>query len=158
LIKDYLNATERDEMIVLMKLTDKLDEVANNPIRKNFTKEEKTNFRKATTFAAKALKSIQERMNDSALLMLSSSYAKTRILTINEFGFKRMMKKREVDFEKGYEASKDYFDLVELTMDKNCKNCTECANNCLLYHHLENNYIADAGYNINNCKYAYPSK
>ncbi|MDP4147531.1 MAG: DUF5651 domain-containing protein [Bacillota bacterium] len=166
MIKDHLSSSERDEVILISKMIDKIDIIVSKPqdskyktkkvSDKNYTKDELKNLRTAKTLMFKAIESLYLRLNDTALRTLSKASKDTGVLLTNKFAINQYTKRIESDIAAGYENNKDYFDLVEVALDTACRDCTKCANDCSLYKYMEEHYIADLDFKINNCKYAYP--
>ena len=68
-----------------------------------------------------------------------------------------MMKKKSAELDAVYEENKEYYDLVELTMDGCCKNCTRQGSQCDLCKHFDEQSVPefDDSKDYGNCKYSY---
>ena len=64
---------------------------------------------------------------------------------------RELSSKLDDDFEK----NKDYYRLVELIMDRNCRNCNKHGAECEIYKEFEGHCIPEPEINMGNCKYSY---
>lgn len=151
-MKEYLTSDERNHFTRCAALVDAIDIMATN---KHISKEEAKYYKTAKSFLMKANTSVINSLNNTALKTLLNYMEDTTVSVVSNFSYKLLQERKESDATKGYEASKTYYDLVEVAMESSCKNCTKCAKDCSLYHHLEEQGIIDGGYKINNCKYSY---
>ena len=138
-MKDYLNSTEKANIIAALKVTT----------------EEKTNIRKVITFMSKAIigkvdkdgKPIEDskygvlrRLNKAALISFNNSLKSTQFFVSDKYEIDTYKKRISSEITDAYEANKDYFRLVELILDKNCKNCTKCGSE-IKKHYIKRNQI-----------------
>lgn len=168
-MKDYLNSTEKANIIAALKVTAMLEDFLKGNL---FTKEEKTNLKKVITFMSKAIigkvdkdgkpvedseEGVLRRLNKAALISFNNSLKSTQFFVSDKYEINSYKKRISSEITDAYEANKDYFRLVELILDKNCKNCTKCGSECDFYKEFENKSVPefDGVKRGENCKYAY---
>ena len=72
--------------------------------------------------------------------------------------------RKDAELNAAYEDSKEYFDLVEIVMDKCCKDCTKHCENCDLCKHFNDNEVIPfydgngVEKDLGNCKFSYKSE
>ena len=159
-MKDYLNNQEVKEALILTYCRVLVEHFVNGNV---MTKEEKTNLKKGGTFIKNTLKSMIQRLGESTAKKYVRLYENSKITVITDSELEVLSKRKDSDLKAAYEDSKEYFDLVEITMDMNCKNCTKHCKDCDLCKHFDDNEIIPFYDNIDservkdlgNCKYAY---
>lgn len=137
-MKDYLNSTEKANIIAALKVTTMLEDFLKGNL---FTKEEKTSLKKVITFMGKAIigkvdkdgnpiedskEGVLKRLNKTALISFNNSLKSTQFFVSDKYEIDSYKKRISAEITDAYEANRDYFRLVELILDKNCKNCTKC--------------------------------
>lgn len=155
-MKDYLNTIERENLIRIVHLASDVERCLEGNA---LSKEETGNLKRAGTFAMKAVTSVLSRINPTALKTFQRS-AKGSKVKLDTYGDRDIdLKKRESDYKAAYEQNKDYFKLVELIFDNNCKDCTKCGADCDIYKEFEEQNIPmlDEKDQLQNCKFAFRS-
>ena len=168
--KDYLNNKEKQGIIAALKVMQILEEMAENDL---FTKEEKTDIRKAITYTENAIfgkidkktgqpiegdkKGVLKRLNTSAAKSFNNSLKNVELFISDKYEIKVYSKRVESELNAAYEDSKDYFHLVEAILDQNCKNCNRCGSKCPFYKLFEDKAIPeyDGAKKFDNCRYAF---
>ncbi|WP_294407362.1 DUF5651 domain-containing protein [uncultured Clostridium sp.] len=159
-MKDYLNNQEVKEALILTYCRVLVENFVNGNV---MTKEEKTNLKKGGTFIKNTLKSMIQRLGADTAKKFTRLYNTSKITVISDTELEVLSKRKDAQLKAAYEDSKEYFDLVEITMDINCKDCTKDCKQCSLRKHFDNNevipfYDNDEGRvmrDLGSCKYAY---
>ncbi|MDF2881534.1 MAG: hypothetical protein K0R54_2091 [Clostridiaceae bacterium] len=153
-MKDYLNNIEEKELVVICTAKNLTEHFSKGNL---ITKAELADLRRGTSFMVKAidhlLKRLDQKYVDKFLRLARSS--KVTVLTDSELEV--LQKRKDAELKAAYEDSKEYFDLVEITMDLNCQNCTKCFKECDLYRHFDAQEIIpfDETEDLGNCKFSY---
>jgi hypothetical protein len=162
--KDYLNSDEKSTIITLLKTLDAFESIMQGNL---FTKEEKTNLKRGITYISKGIlgKEVDgkfeggmlPRLNLSAAKSFNNSLHKLKIFASDQSEIDAYSKRISSKLEEGYEVNKDFFNLVELVMHYNCKECVKCGSDCLFYKFFEDKAIPEFGdvKRGSNCKYSY---
>lgn len=155
-MKDYLNTTERENLIRIVHLASNIEYCLEGNA---LTNTEKGNLKRAGSFAMNAVTSVLGRINPTALKTFQRSTKGSKI-KLDTYGDREIdLKKRESDYKAAYEQNKEYFKLVELIFDNNCKDCTKCGADCDIYKEFEKENIPmlDEKDQLQNCKFAFRS-
>lgn len=153
-MKNYLNTTERENLIRIVHLSSDIERCLEGNA---LTNKEKGNLKRAGSFAMNAVMSILDRINPTARTTFQRS-AKGSKMTLDSYGDKQInFKKRVSDYKAAYDENKDYYKLVELIFDNCCKNCKRDGSECDIYKEFEKQciYEFDGTDKCTNCKYAY---
>jgi hypothetical protein len=151
-MKDYLNKEERLQLLFLKKYIDNLEKMLES---QNITKEEHKNLKMAMSFGLKGFNSKVERLNETALKTFWNSIKEAFINVEDRYAVEMYNKKLHTEMDAAYELNKDYYRLIELMFDNNCKNCTKSNRECEIYKEFESHCIPDPGEDNGNCRYAY---
>lgn len=153
-MKDYLNNAETKEMIILVQTRNLVKHFVDGNV---MTKEEKADLKRGSTFMKNSLTKMINRLGEEQAKKFVKLFESSKVVVVTDSELQVLQKRKQTDLNAAFEDSKEYFDLVELTMDMNCKNCTKCFKECDLYKHLDEqevipfNEVEDLG----NCKFAY---
>lgn len=153
-MKNYLNTTERENLIRIVHLSSDIERCLEGNA---LTNKEKGNLKRAGSFAMNAVMSILDRINPTARTTFQRS-AKGSKMTLDTYGDKQInFKKRVSDYKAAYEENEDYYKLVELIFDNCCKNCKRDGSECDIYKEFEKQciYEFDGTDKCTKCKYAY---
>lgn len=153
-MKDYLNNAEIKEMIVLAQSRNLVKHFTDGNV---MTKEEKADLKRGSTFMKNSLAKMINRLGEEQAKKFVRLNSSSRVIVITDSELQVLQKRKQADLDAAYENSKEYFDLVEITMDFNCKNCTKCFKNCDLYKHFDEQEVIpfDENEDLGNCKFAY---
>jgi hypothetical protein len=153
-MKDYLNNSETKEMIILSQARNLIKHFVEGNV---MSKEEKTSLKKASTFLKNALTSMIQRLGESQAKKFVRLNESSKVVVISDSELDVLQKRKSAELDAVFEDSKEYFDLVEITMDMNCKNCHGKCHECDLYKHFEEQEIIPFNEEIDlgNCKFAY---
>ena len=160
-MKTYLNNQEVKEALILTYCRVLVEHFFNGNV---MTKEEKTNLKKGGTFIKNTLKSMMQRLGESTAKKYVRLYENSKIVVISDSELKVLSKRKDAELNAAYEDSKEYFDLVEVAMDMNCKDCTKHCENCDLCKHFNDNEVIPfydgngIDKDLGNCKFSYRSE
>lgn len=165
-MKDYLNAEEKNQFMVLCSVLQIFKGVRNmgikNPAeiktmledwnsRGNLTKDEHRSLKMAGTYINKFCESVYERLGDKEKFEIERRLGKFDFRLVDDYTLKKVYKQIQTEFEK----QEEYRTFAEEIMDIRCKGCTKDYKQCELYKLFDNNFIEESGFDMCNCKYAY---
>ena len=159
-MKTYLNNQEVKEALILTYCRVLVENFVNGNV---MTKEEKTNLKRGGTFIKNTLKSMINRLGESTAKKYVRLYDNSKVVVISDSELEVLSKRKDAELNAAYEDSKEYFDLVEIVMDKCCQNCKSNWNECDLCKHFDeqevipfyDNMDSRIAKDLGNCKYAY---
>lgn len=153
-MKDYLNTTERENLITIIHLASNIECCLEGNA---LNKQEIGNLKRSGTFAMKAVTSVLDRINETAVKTFRRS-AKNSKITLDTYGDREInFKKKAFEYAAKYDENKEYYKLVELIFDNNCKNCTKQGCECDIYREFEEQHIFefDGTDKCTNCRYSF---
>lgn len=155
-MKNYLNNSETKEMIILAQTRNLVKHFVEGNV---MTKDEKGNIKRGSTFIKNALASMIQRLGEGQAKKFVRLNESSKVVLISDSELEVLQKRKSASLGAAFEDSKEYFDLVEIVMDMNCKNCIKQCQECDLYKHFETQEIIpfDEGKDLGNCKFAYRS-
>nr|DAH85485.1 MAG TPA: hypothetical protein [Caudoviricetes sp.] len=153
-MKDYLNNAETKEMTILVQTRNLVKHFVDGNV---MTKEEKADLKRGSTFMKNSLTKMINRLGEEQAKKFVKLFESSRVVVVTDSELQVLQKRKQADLDAAYEDSKEYFDLVEITMDLNCKNCTKCFKECELYKHLDEQEVIpfDESKDLGNCKFSY---
>ena len=159
-MKTYLNNQEVKEALILTYCRVLVENFVNGNV---MTKEEKTNLKRGGTFIKNTLKSMINRLGESTSKKYVRLYDNSKVVVISDSELEVLSKRKDAELNAAYEDSKEYFDLVEIAMDMNCKDCTKHCEDCDLCKHFDeqevipfyDNTDSRIAKDLGNCKYSY---
>lgn len=153
-MKDYLNNSETKEMIVLVQTRNLVKHFVDGNV---MTGEEKADLEQGSTFIKKSLTNMINRLGEEQAKKFVKLFEQSKVIVVTDSELEVLQKRKDADLAAAYEENKEYFELVELTMDINCKDCTKCFKDCDLYKHFDNQEVIpfDESEDLGNCKFAY---
>ncbi len=153
-MKDYLNNIEEKELIVICTAKNLTDHFAKGNL---VSKEELGNLRRGTSFLIKAIDHILKRLDQKYVNKFLRLARSSKVVVVSECELDVIKKRKDSELNAAFEDSKEYFDLVEIAMDLNCRNCTKCFKNCDLYRHFEEQEVVpfNEEVDLGNCKFSY---
>lgn len=162
-MKNYLNNQEIKEALILTYCRVLVNHFVEGSV---MTKEEKTNLKKGGTHIRNTIKSMIERLGEDTAKKYVRAYKNTKIVAMTDSEIEVLAKRKEAELNAAYEDSKEYFDLAEIAMDMNCKDCKRCFKDCDLYRHMDEQEViafyegfeGEMMKDLGNCKYAYLSE
>lgn len=157
-MKKYLNKQERVCILFLTNLLDRVENMIEDwDKRGNLTKKERKYLKTSVTFGIKALESILYRQDRGVVANLQKEKDKSAIHLDMRHSLEVIAKKKSADLEASYNENKEYFKLVELILDTNCKGCRKPFEECEFFKEFEEQCVpyADGDETIQNCKFSY---
>ena len=157
-MKKYLNKTERTNILYLLNLIDRAEFIVMDwDSRGNLTKAERKNLKTALTFAVKGVESIICRQDRTVIQTLSKEKERSAIHIDLRHSLEIIMKRKSAELNKAYEENKEYYRLVELILEKNCKGCKIQCGECEFFKEFEEQCVPymDGDEKYQNCKYSY---
>ena len=153
-MKDYLNNIEEKELTVICTAKNLTDHFAKGNL---VTKSELGDLRRGTSFLIKAIDHILKRLDQKYVDKFLRLAKSSKVVVISETELDVIKKRKDSELDAAFEDSKEYFDLVEISMDLNCKNCTKHCHECDLYKHFEGQEVIpfNEEKDLGNCKFAY---
>ena len=153
-MKDYLNNQEEKELIVICTAKNLTEHFAKGNL---VSKSELADMRRGTSFMMKTVESLLKRLDQKYVDKFLRLARNSKTIVISETELDVIKKRKDSELNAAFEDSKEYFDLVEISMDLNCRNCTKCFKDCDLYRHFEEQEVIPFNEEIDlgNCKFAY---
>ena len=153
-MKDYLNNIEEKELIVICTAKNLTDHFAKGNL---VTKSELGDLRRGTSFLIKAIDHILKRLDQKYVDKFLRLAKSSKVVVISENELDVIKKRKDCELDAAFEDSKEYFDLVEICMDLNCRNCNKCFKDCELYRHFESQEVIPFAEEVDlgNCKFSY---
>ena len=153
-MKDYLNNIEEKELIVICTAKNLTEHFSKGNL---VSKSELGDLRRGASFMVKAIDNILKRLGKKQEDKLRRLARNSKVTVLSDIELDVIKKRKDAELNAAFEDSKEYFDLVEITMDMNCKNCNKCFKNCELYRHFESQEVIPfmEEVDLGNCKYAY---
>lgn len=154
-MKDYLRNSERTQLLYFKKYLDNTEDMIKD-WENNLTKDEKKSLKMCLTWGLKAFESIINRQNDTAVKTFTNSLKDSYIKVADKFTIDMYRKELKSALDASYEENEDYYNLVELIMEKNCLDCKLHGAECEIYQELEVHCVPSPTLEKeHNCKYAY---
>jgi hypothetical protein len=168
-MRDYLNAKEKNQYMVLQSILQLLDGVRNTGINgpkvgdileewsksSNITKEEHKNLKTSGTLLRKFLLSVRDRLSKKEQSILDKKIMKYDFRLVDEYVLKQVNRDIEDKFANAVVPREQFNDWCAEIMTVKCQGCTKNWNECPLHEVFNDNFIPESGYNCTNCRYAY---
>lgn len=157
-MKKYLNQKERVTFLYLTNLADRVENMIRDwDERGNLTKDEKKYLKMSLSFCMKSFESILKRLDINVVATLQKEKERSGIHLDMVHSLEVIAKRKSAQIEAAYEENREYFKLVELILDKNCKGCRTPCGECEFFKEFQEQCIpyADGDENYTNCKYSY---
>ena len=153
-MKDYLNNSETKELIILNQVSLLVKKFVESSL---MTKEEKADLKRGRTYIKKTIEHMIERLGEKEAKKFVKLYGQSRVAVITDSELEVLQKRKSAQLDAAYEENKEYYDLVELTMHLNCRNCKKQGSQCELCKHFDEQSVPefDDTKDYGNCKYAY---
>jgi hypothetical protein len=168
-MKDYLNATEKNQLMVLMSVLQLMNGERNGGIdgpkisamledwdkRGNMTKEEHKNLKMANTYLSKFCTSVMNRLAPEEKEKLHKRLIKFDFRLVDDYTLKKIYRDINNHMVNAVIPRDMFYKWCEEIMDVNCNGCNENWKKCELHKVLEENFVPESTWNKNNCRYAY---
>jgi CRISPR/Cas system Type II protein with McrA/HNH and RuvC-like nuclease domain len=168
-MRDYLNANEKNQFMVLQSIVQLIDGLRNTGIdgpkitnmleewtnRSNMSKDEHKNLKTAETFLRKFLASVYERLSQKEQDVIKKKIMKFDFKLVDDFTLKQVHRDIADRFVNAAVPRQQFNDWCSEIMSVKCNRCTKNWNECELHTVFDNNFIPESGFNCGNCKYAY---
>lgn len=154
MMKDYLNNQEVKELLILNYVRVLVGHFTDGNV---MSSDEKTNLKKGGTFIKNTLKKLIARLGEKEAKKFVRLYENSKIVVISDSELEVLAKRKDAQLKAAYEDSKEFFDLVEITMSINCDGCSKNHKECSLCNFFDNQEIIpfDENNDLGNCKYSY---
>lgn len=149
-----MNNSEEKELIVMLQATKLVKHFINGKL---LDAKELANMKRGSTFIMKAITSVLDRLGRKQLDKFLRLAKNSTVVVVTDTELQILKKRKSAEITAAFEDSKEYFDLVEITMDLNCKNCTKHCKDCDLYKHFDEQEMIplEEEHDLENCKFAY---
>lgn len=166
-MKDYLNAEERNQVMVIMALLQlirgqrSIQSVKIKPIhedwteRGNMTKEEHKAIKMAETYLDKFISSILTRMSSQETEQLNKRILKFDFRLVDDYTLQKVYRDMKDRLVNAVVPREEFGDWCNEIMHIHCKDCTKHFAQCELHTAFEDNFIPESSWRMENCRFAY---
>ena len=157
-MKKYLNREERITVLYLTNLLDRTEMMIQDwDSRGNLTKNEKKWLKTSLSFGLKVLESILARLDINVVVNLKKEKEQSGIHLDMVHSLEVIKKRKSAELDGCYEDNKEYYKLVELILEHNCKGCTTPCGECEFFKDFTEQCVPylDGDETKQNCKYSY---
>lgn len=152
-MKDYLNNAEIKELVILAQSKNLMKHFIDGNM---MTKTEKANLKRSGTFLKNTILSLLTRLGEKEAKKFVRVNDGSRVLCITNSELEVLQKRKLADLNAAYEDNKEYFELIELVMDQNCKDCKKHFKDCNLFRHMDQQEIIPfSEIDYGSCKFSY---
>ncbi|MDP4163081.1 MAG: DUF5651 domain-containing protein [Bacillota bacterium] len=171
-MRDYLNANEKNQFMVLQSIVQMIDGLRNSGVdgpklgsmleqwtkSNNITKEEHKNLKTAETYLRKFLASVFERLSPKEQEVIKKKIMKFDFKLVDDFTLKQINRDISDRFVNAAVPREQFNDWCSEIMSVKCNGCKKDGNTCELNQVFENNFIPESGFDLPNCKFAYSNE
>jgi uncharacterized membrane-anchored protein YjiN (DUF445 family) len=166
-MKDYLNADEKNQIMVFMSILQIMNgnRGINGPKiitvledwnkRGNLTKEEHKNLKYAGTYLTKFCMSVYDRLSDKEKIQMDKRLQKFDFRLVDDFTLQKIYREMTDRMVNAVIPREQFFKWCEEIMHVNCNGCTKDWKQCELHEMFEENFVPESTWNKDNCRYAY---
>lgn len=168
-MRDYLNANERNQFMVLQSIVQMMDGLRNSGVegpkissmleewktRGNLTKDEHRNLKTSETYLRKFLSSVYDRLGQKEQEVIMKKINKFDFKLIDDYTLKQLDRDIQNKVANAVMPRQQFYDWCSEIMDVKCNGCTKDWQTCELHHMFENNLVPESGFDCANCKFAY---
>lgn len=162
-MKDYLNAKERNDLLVLMTVIQLID--GKRSIKEqgggkwldssHLSVEEKKNLRTSRTYLKKFCESVYNRMSIKEKDVIDKKFFKFDFRLVDDFTLDKIYRDRNNKMAHAVMPREQFQDWTELIMNVECKNCSKDHKVCHLHDIFQDNFIPESTHKLINCRYSY---
>jgi hypothetical protein len=168
-MRDYLNATEKNQFMVLQSIIQLLEGKRHEGKRgpqvatileqwknsNNLSKEEHKYLKTSETYLKKFITSIFDRLSQKEQSIIEKKVLKFDFKLVDDYTLKQVNRDIQDRFVNAVVPREQFYVWTEQIMCVNCLGCTKDGNTCELNTVFEDNFIPESGYDLPNCKFAY---
>lgn len=168
-MKDYLNAEEKNHIMVIGALIRMMNRVENtgkdgpriqNIIdswtkSNNLTKDEQRSLKMAQTYLEKFFDSVTSRMNPKEQDQLKKKLSKFDFRLIDDFTLEKVYRDMRDKLVNAAVPRDQFCTWCDEIMHHNCNGCTKHWEGCELHQVFEDNFVPESSWGLENCRYAY---
>ncbi|MBT2696365.1 hypothetical protein J7E79_02800 [Bacillus sp. ISL-40] len=168
-MRDYLNATEKNQFMVMQSILQlmqgKRNEGKDGPKigtmldewtkRSNMTKAEHKSLKTAETYLKKFLTSVYDRLSPKEQSLIDKKVMKFDFKLVDDYTLKQVHRDIADRFVNAAVPREQFYKWCEEIMCVKCNGCTKNWNECDLHQVFDNNFVPESGFDCTNCKYAY---
>lgn len=168
-MRDYLNAIEKNQFMVLQSIVQMIDGLRNSGVdgpkitsmleewsqRNNMTKEEHKNLKTAETYLRKFLASVYERLSPKEQELIKNKVMKFDFKLVDDYTLKQVNRDMKDKLKNAVMPRQQFYDWCVEIMEVKCNSCTKDWNTCALHHVFEDNFVPESGFDCSNCKFSY---
>lgn len=169
IMRDYLNASEKNQFMVLQSIVQMMDGLRNSGVdgpklssmleewskRDNMTKDEHKNLKTAETYLRKFLSSVYERLSKKDQELIKKKIMKFDFKLIDDYTLKQIDRDINDRMVNAVVPRQQFYTWCEQIMRIQCNGCAKNGNTCELHQVFEDNFVPESGFDCENCKYAY---
>lgn len=171
-MKDYLNATEKNQIMVLMSILEVMGGHRNGGIdgpkvtamledwekRGNLTKEEHRALKSADTYLKKFTGSVIARLSQKEQEGLRKRLIKFDFRLVDDYTLEKICRDIGNKMVNAVVPRNQFNKWCEEIMACNCQNCSKDWKECELHEVFEDNLVPESTWYKDNCRYAYEKK
>lgn len=168
-MRDYLNANERNQFMVLQSIVQMMDGLRNSGVdgpkipnmledwkaRGNITKDEHKNLKTAETYLRKYLSSVYERLGKKERDVIKKKITNFDFKLVDDYTLKQLDRDLKDKLANAVMPRQQFYDWCSEIMDVKCNGCIKDWKTCALYQMFEDNLVPESGFDCTNCKFAY---
>ncbi len=168
-MRDYLNANEKNQFMVLQSITQMMDGLRNSGVdgpkinsmleewskRSNITKDEHRSLKTSETYLRKFLASVYERLSPKEQDLLKKKLMKFDFKLIDDYTLKQIDRNIADKIHNCTMPREQFYSWCAEIMTAKCNGCTKDWNTCELHNVFNDNLVPESGFDCKNCKYAY---
>ncbi len=166
-MKDYLNAEERNQLMVFMSILQMFSGnrgitsapgkniVEDWTSRNNMAKDEQRSIKMAQTYLKKFCESVQDRMHPREQEQITKKLEKFDFRLIDDFTLQKVYRDMKDRLVNAVVPREQFCTWCNEIMYQNCDGCTKHFSECELHEVFEDNFVPESSWGLENCRYAY---
>lgn len=170
-LKNYLNSEELNDFITIGFLLNATNEILDSKVdervitlkkiriawdtRGNLTKNEHKFLKMAGTYLNKAYVSIFNRLSKDEAKKIDRKLNTSYIRILDKFTIDKLNRETGDKYKNAVIPRELFENWCEEVMEVKCKGCTQDRQACKLREVFEDNFVPEADWGLDNCRYAY---
>jgi hypothetical protein len=168
-MRDYLNAKERNQFMVLQSIVQLIDGLRNSGVdgpkitsmleewtaRGNMSKDEHRSLKTSETYLRKYLSAVYERLGKKEQDVIMKKISKFDFKLVDDYTLKQVHRDITDRLVNAALPREQFYKWTEEIMNVKCNGCTKDWKTCELYQVFEDNFVPESGFDCENCKFAY---